>query len=115
MATGVRDQNLINELKLRGIELTDIGEENPPIKLLLCGDVLRKFLTGRIEVIKSGISAIETKLQWSVLGSQKKNALITVISLSLPNFTIPDMWDLDSLGTSDSLRENLRSSWKKKL
>ncbi|GFT73735.1 DUF1758 domain-containing protein [Nephila pilipes] len=93
--SSTRDQNLINEFKLRGIELTNIGEENPPIRLLI-----GKILTSRIEVLKFDLSAIETKL---VLCSQKKNTSITMASLSYQNFTIPDMRDLDSVCISDPI------------
>ncbi|GBO08279.1 hypothetical protein AVEN_150241-1 [Araneus ventricosus] len=55
----VRDKHLLAELENHGIVLTDIGAETPPIRLLLGADVLGRILSGRIEVLKSGISAID--------------------------------------------------------
>ncbi|GBL97007.1 hypothetical protein AVEN_254064-1 [Araneus ventricosus] len=41
------------ELENHCIVLTDIGEETPPIRLLLGADVLGRILSGRIEMLKS--------------------------------------------------------------
>ncbi|GFT86973.1 uncharacterized protein NPIL_530881 [Nephila pilipes] len=72
-------------------------------RLLLGANVFGKISTGRIEVLKSGISAIETKHGWCVLGSRKKNRSITIASLNLQNFTVPDMRDLEFLDVSDPI------------
>ncbi|GBN87812.1 hypothetical protein AVEN_112210-1 [Araneus ventricosus] len=77
----VRDKHFPAGLENHGIVLTDIGEETPPIRLLLGADVLGRILLGKIEVLKSGISAIETSFGWSILGSEKKTTLVNIVTL----------------------------------
>ncbi|XP_054723453.1 uncharacterized protein LOC129233452 [Uloborus diversus] len=96
----IRDPDLVQELKRRGIELTDIGPETPPIDMLIGADFLGGILTGRIEVLPSGITAVETKLGWSVLGPGKKSS-INMVSLCMHHSEIQKIWDLESLGITD--------------
>ncbi|XP_054724268.1 uncharacterized protein LOC129234298 [Uloborus diversus] len=96
----IRDPDLVQELKRRGIELTDIGPETPPIDMLIGADFLGGILTGRIEVLPSGITAVETKLGWSVLGPGKKSS-INMVSLCMHHSEIHKIWDLESLGITD--------------
>ncbi|GBM60453.1 hypothetical protein AVEN_124910-1, partial [Araneus ventricosus] len=97
----VRDKHLLAELENHGIVLTDIGAETPPIRLLLRANVCGRILSGRIEVLKSGISAIETSLGWSILGSEKKKTVVNMVTLCLQNFEIPKIWELQNLGIVD--------------
>ncbi|GIZ05042.1 reverse transcriptase [Caerostris extrusa] len=46
----IRDKTLLTKLASRGIVLTDIGRDKPPIRILLGADVLGSILTGRIEI-----------------------------------------------------------------
>ncbi|GIY77183.1 transposable element Tc1 transposase [Caerostris darwini] len=54
----IRDKTLLTKLASRGIVLTDVGRDTPPIRILLGVDVLGSILTGRIEVFTSGLSAL---------------------------------------------------------
>ncbi|GFW12919.1 uncharacterized protein TNCV_3328521 [Trichonephila clavipes] len=58
----IHDRKLLSELAYRGIKLTDVGRDSPPIRVLLGADILGSILTGRIEVLSSGVSAVETLL-----------------------------------------------------
>ncbi|GBM18133.1 hypothetical protein AVEN_75542-1 [Araneus ventricosus] len=97
----VHDKHLLAELENHGIVLTDTGEETPPLRLLLGAGVLEKILTGKIEVLKAGISAIETSLGWSVLGSEKKTTVVNRVTLCLQNSEIPKIWELEKLDIVD--------------
>ncbi|GBN38075.1 hypothetical protein AVEN_125203-1 [Araneus ventricosus] len=68
----VRDKHLLADLENQDIVLTDIEEETLPIRLLLGADVLRRILSGKFEVLKSG------------------------------NFEIPKIWELEKIGIVDS-------------
>ncbi|KAF8765234.1 hypothetical protein HNY73_023220 [Argiope bruennichi] len=47
----------------RGVTTTaHVGRDSPPIRVLLGADILGSILTGRIEVLSSGVSAVETLL-----------------------------------------------------
>ncbi|GIY86732.1 transposable element Tc1 transposase [Caerostris darwini] len=48
----ISDKTLLTKLASRGIVLTDVGRDTPPIRILLGADVLGSFLTGRIEVCR---------------------------------------------------------------
>ncbi|UYV81508.1 hypothetical protein LAZ67_20001381 [Cordylochernes scorpioides] len=65
----VRDHAILNELKARGINLTDVyqGEERP-IHMLIGSDLLSSILTGKLQILQSGVVATETKLGWTVMG-----------------------------------------------
>ncbi|KFM71124.1 hypothetical protein X975_02399, partial [Stegodyphus mimosarum] len=89
----IRDETLLVELASRGIKLTDVGRDSPPIRILLGADVLGSILTGRIEVLTSGISAVETLLGWTILGLGKKKQVVNMVTLNLQNFELPKMWD----------------------
>ncbi|GBM34832.1 hypothetical protein AVEN_208036-1 [Araneus ventricosus] len=96
----VRDKHFLSEFENHGIILTDIGKETHPLRLLLVADVLGRILLGRIEVLKSSISAIETSLGWSVLGSEK-TTVVNIVTLCLQNFEIPKILELEKLGIID--------------
>ncbi|GFQ79562.1 transposable element Tc1 transposase [Trichonephila clavata] len=49
MLPRIRDESLLADLAARGIKLTDVGKDTPPIRVLLGADVLGSILTGRIE------------------------------------------------------------------
>ncbi|GFY40199.1 integrase catalytic domain-containing protein [Trichonephila inaurata madagascariensis] len=63
----LHDRKLLSELASRGIKLTDVGRDSPPVRVLLEADILGSILTGRIEVLSSGVSAVETLLGWTIL------------------------------------------------
>ncbi|GIX94263.1 reverse transcriptase [Caerostris darwini] len=97
----IRDKTLLTKLASRGIVLTDVGRDTPPIRILLGADVLGSILTGRIEVFASGLSAVETLLGWTILGLGKKKQAVNMVTLSLQNLELPKIWDLEVLDIKD--------------
>ncbi|GFQ86364.1 transposable element Tc1 transposase [Trichonephila clavata] len=77
----IRDENLLAELASRGIKLTDVGRDAPPIRILLGADVLGSILTGRIEILTSGVSAVKTLFGWTILGLGKKKQVVNMQSI----------------------------------
>lgn len=65
----------VDELQAKNINLTDIGGKSNSIEVLIGADVAGKLLTGRKCDLKNGLTAIETRLGWTVLGklSTRKN------------------------------------------
>ncbi|GFT16840.1 uncharacterized protein NPIL_244571 [Nephila pilipes] len=98
------DRNLIAELASRGIKLTDVGQDTPPLSVLLGADVL-----GRIEILTSGISAIETLLGWTILRLGKKKQSVNMVTLALQNIELPKIWDLEVLGIKDPIQRKNKS------
>ncbi|GFY59016.1 DUF1758 domain-containing protein [Trichonephila inaurata madagascariensis] len=81
----IHDRKLLSEPASRGIKLRDVGRDSPPIRVLLGADILGNILTGRIEVLSSGVSAVDTLLGWTILGLGKKREVVNLVTLSLQN------------------------------
>ncbi|KAF8795507.1 hypothetical protein HNY73_000001, partial [Argiope bruennichi] len=105
----ISDRNLIAELASRGIKLIDVGQDTPPIRVLLGADVLGRILTGRVEILAFGISAIETLLVWTILGLGKKKQSVYMVTLALQNIELPKIWDLEVLGIKDPIERKNKS------
>ncbi|UYV82962.1 hypothetical protein LAZ67_22001552 [Cordylochernes scorpioides] len=109
----VRDDAILNELKSRGINLTDVyqGEERP-IHMLIGSDLLSSILTGRMKVLQSGVVATETKLGWTVMGpaigNDMEDSCLIVTSLHVNSFDVQDLWNLDVLDIMDAAEAKYR-------
>ncbi|UYV72960.1 hypothetical protein LAZ67_10001276 [Cordylochernes scorpioides] len=109
----VQDHTILNELKARGINLTDVyqGEERP-IHMLIGSDLLSSILTGRMKILQSGVVATETKLGWTVMGpaigNDMEDSCLIVTSLHVNSFDIHDLWKLDVLGIMDAAETKSR-------
>ncbi|GFY76274.1 integrase catalytic domain-containing protein [Trichonephila inaurata madagascariensis] len=86
-----------------------LEEIRVPIRVLLGVDVLGSILTGKIEVLSSGVSAVETLLGWTILGLGKKREVVNLVTLSLQNMDVPKMWDLEVLGITDPIEKKNES------
>ncbi|GFU30968.1 DUF1758 domain-containing protein [Trichonephila clavipes] len=94
---------------LLSIKIHDVGRDSPLIRVLLGADILGSILTGRIEVLSSGVSAVETLLSWTILRLGKKREVVNLVTLSLQNMDVPKMWDLEVLGITDSIEKKNES------
>ncbi|GFY39840.1 integrase catalytic domain-containing protein [Trichonephila inaurata madagascariensis] len=83
----------------------NVGRDSPPIRVLLGADILGSILTGRIEVLTSGVSAVETLLGWTILELGKKREVVNLDTLSFQNMDVPKMWDLEVLGITDPIEK----------
>ncbi|GFV35096.1 integrase catalytic domain-containing protein [Trichonephila clavipes] len=72
------------------------------INLLIGADVLGKLLTGNSVELESGLTAVETKLGWTVFGkgSCVKNNIVTTLSMHSMNIPVNKLWELEVLGIS---------------
>ncbi|GFX11763.1 DUF1758 domain-containing protein [Trichonephila clavipes] len=67
----INDQNILKELRGKNIHLTDSSCEGAEIDLLIGADVMGKLLTGNVVTLHLGLTAVESKLSWTVFGKQK--------------------------------------------
>jgi len=92
-------------LRERHICLSDTGEEQEAISLLIGADVAGKILTGRVMQINQGITALETKLGWTILGKEldvsEEDTALMVVSMFTNEASVTDLWRLDTLGITD--------------
>ena len=95
-------------LEKKNIRLSDIGERQESISLLIGADVVGKIFTGKVLQINQGIIALETKLGWTILGRNIDNdsgtdTTLTIMSMFTQEANISDLWRLDVLGITDPI------------
>ncbi|GFW15007.1 DUF1758 domain-containing protein [Trichonephila clavipes] len=112
----IEDKRILNELKNKEIILSDLNCKETEIGLLIGADNIGKLLTGNLIEFDSGLTAIETKLGWTVIGkvcSNDKNVMLTTSSLHVRNVSIKELWELDVLGITDPLlNENKKENFE---
>ncbi|XP_011060729.1 PREDICTED: uncharacterized protein LOC105149775 [Acromyrmex echinatior] len=78
------DDTWMDIFEKKDIRLSDTGERQESISLLIGADVAGKIFTGKVLQINQGITALEIKLEWTILEAN-----------------ISDLWRLDVLGITD--------------
>lgn len=68
----LENPNYFSVLKEKNTVLIDVGKDVPHIKLLLGDDVIGQLLTGNVQHDK-GLVAIETPVDWTVMGKQSSH------------------------------------------
>ncbi|GFV61493.1 DUF1758 domain-containing protein [Trichonephila clavipes] len=98
----IEDKQVLNELKRKKIKFTDSFRKETEINLLIGADILGKLLTGNSVELESGLTAVETKLGWTVLGkgSCVKDNIVTTLSMHSMNIPVNKLWELEVLGIS---------------
>lgn len=98
----VTQETCDDDLSHLGIFLNDC---HGPIELLIGADVAGKLMTGGFKRLNSDLTAIETKLGWTILGRTKLNSEETenlvVTSMLTRDVRLTDLWELDCLGIKD--------------
>ncbi|GFW10477.1 putative RNA-directed DNA polymerase from transposon X-element [Trichonephila clavipes] len=81
------------------------------IELLLGADVIGNILTDNSLKLSSGVTVVQTKLGYTVIGKTNTihNSLCNnVVSLHCANFTVTDLWNLDAIGITDPTEDAKR-------
>ncbi|UYV72089.1 hypothetical protein LAZ67_9001784, partial [Cordylochernes scorpioides] len=114
-ATKVTNETFEDIINCRycGINLTDICQgEEISIHMLIGSDLLSGILTGRMQILQSGVVATETKLGWTVMGpaigNDMEDSCLIVTSLHVNSFDVQDLWKLDVLGIMDAAETKSR-------
>lgn len=92
-------------------ELTDYDihvndDYNGPIEILIGADVAGKIITGGYKSLPCGLTAMETRLGWTIMGripriSPEENGISVASCMLSTTRTITELWTLDSLGITD--------------
>ncbi|GFX43538.1 uncharacterized protein TNCV_509871 [Trichonephila clavipes] len=95
-------EKLIRAVIDSGSQNTYVSENETEINLLIGADVLGKLLTGNSVELESGLTAVETKLGWTVFGkgSCVKDNIVTTLSMHSMNIPVNKLWELEVLGIS---------------
>ncbi|GBM34984.1 hypothetical protein AVEN_240349-1 [Araneus ventricosus] len=87
------------------IEITDSVSGEYEIELLIGADLLGSLLTGEIVELDCGLTAVHTKLGWTIMGKQKGTSSMgnvkTTLSMHCRSVNLTEMWDLECLGIID--------------
>ncbi|GFW95314.1 putative RNA-directed DNA polymerase from transposon X-element [Trichonephila clavipes] len=105
------DIHTLQELKEKNITLSDLEAKEHDIELLLEADVIGNILTDNSLKLSSGVTVVQTKLGYTVIGKTNTihNSLCNnVVSLHCANFTVTDLWNLDAIGITDPTEDAKR-------
>ncbi|GFT13853.1 DUF1758 domain-containing protein [Nephila pilipes] len=96
----IENDEIWNELKIKKIVFADFFREETDINLLIGADVLGKLLTGNTVVLECGLTAVETKLGWTVFGKGSCRIDNILLSFSMHSMSLPanKLWKLEVLG-----------------
>lgn len=100
---------LFKKLKPCKIWISDIGVACPKIEVLIGSDLYGKILTGEVKQLDEGLTAINTKLGWTVCGQYgespgKNDRDVSTFhtNFALNEFKVSDLWNLENIGISDA-------------
>ena len=79
----INDKEILKELKEMKIDFSDSFRKETQINLLIGADVIGKLLTGNFIELQSGLTAVETKLGWTVFGKRNLCERDTVLRFSM--------------------------------
>lgn len=93
--------------------LVRLGEGDKSIDLLIGADVMGKLLTGRKYDCENGLTALETRLGWTVMGKcnteiSRCDTVLFNNDLQIEEASVSNLWQLDVLGIQDPLRRKTR-------
>lgn len=69
-------------------------------------DMIGKLLTVNLVDLNCDLTAINTKLIWTVIGKQKfakEHNILTTLSISVRNVPLRELWELETIGISDPI------------
>ncbi|GFU03066.1 DUF1758 domain-containing protein [Trichonephila clavipes] len=66
-------------------------------------DVMGRLLTRNVVTLHAGLTAVESKLGWMILGKQKfcGKDKFTTLSMHVGNIPLQNLWELEVLGITD--------------
>ncbi|XP_033227854.1 uncharacterized protein LOC117179823 [Belonocnema kinseyi] len=104
----------IDELKNEKISFSDVCSEEKSVAVLTGVDVAGKLLTGRLHTLPSGLTAVETRLGWTLMGKvpikreDDLNMVVSAISMFVKEADIKDLWSLGAIGIKDPIEQRLK-------
>ncbi|XP_015120370.1 uncharacterized protein LOC107043389 [Diachasma alloeum] len=103
----------VEELRRKSVKLSDVGEGPLPIALLIGADVAGKLYTGDVLNLQSGLTAVGTRLGWTLMGKTQQNAgqsdsVLSTISMFTQEASVSDLWSLDVLGITDPVEKKTK-------
>ncbi|GFS94200.1 DUF1758 domain-containing protein [Nephila pilipes] len=85
----IESDEILNELKRKKIVFADFFREKTEINLLIGAYVIGKLLTANTVVFECGLTAVETKLEWTMFGKGSRRIDNILPSLSMHSMSLP--------------------------
>ncbi|GBM35228.1 hypothetical protein AVEN_175830-1 [Araneus ventricosus] len=107
----VNEGSSLDELKDLGVILTDTNVSSESIQVLIGADIMSRLLTDKRKLSSSGLVAVETHLEWTLMGkvpqvnTERVNLAVTVTLLFMKEAGISDLWKLDVIGIKDPMEK----------
>ena len=104
----------MQELKQKSIYVADLGDDSDEVELLIGADYYGHITTGRIHQLSMGLTAIETRLGWTISGRCDQNSVkdssvaMNVVSMYVSDAIISQLWDLEAIGIHDEIQRKAR-------
>ncbi|KAF8791296.1 N-acyl-phosphatidylethanolamine-hydrolyzing like protein [Argiope bruennichi] len=89
--TSLQPGPFIEEMKQKGITVSDVGGKDLKIEILIGADVAGALLTVKVHKLENGLVAVESLLGWTVMGE-------------IPEFGVPHLVHLDRIDFIKRLR-----------
>lgn len=93
----------MKQLTQKQIRVSDLQSNNPEIEILVGNDYEGMLMTGHIESLDCGVTAIQYVWGWALSGRRPEGRSSAAVSLSLLacQGSITSLWSLESLGIMD--------------
>ncbi|UYV63002.1 hypothetical protein LAZ67_2002805 [Cordylochernes scorpioides] len=95
----------LEKLKIKGIILSQDNFKGQEIDILIGANYLGMILTGKIVQVEADLTAVETKLGWTLMGNSpiidSNDNVQQTLNLLTTRCDLKDLWDLKVLGIRD--------------
>lgn len=96
----------VNEAKDLDLPENMFSKGSNCVEILIGADVIGKILTGNVKQLSCGVTAMETRLGWTLLGKQpiksvKQSTAMLTTSMLVNDMNVSNLWKLDLLGITD--------------
>ncbi|UYV84129.1 hypothetical protein LAZ67_X001289 [Cordylochernes scorpioides] len=98
---------LLYKLKRKKIYIHPSNFRNEEIDILIGSDYFGQLLTGKVVHLGEDLTAVETKLGWTLMGQSpvvgKEDKVQIALNMLVARNNLKDLWELDILGIQDPI------------
>ncbi|UYV74106.1 hypothetical protein LAZ67_11002128 [Cordylochernes scorpioides] len=98
---------LLYKLKRKRIYIHPSNFRNEEIDILIGSDYFGQLLTGKVVFLGEDLTAVETKLGWTLMGQSpvvgKEDKVQIALNMLVARNNLKDLWELDILGIQDPI------------
>jgi len=107
----------VAELREKRIFVSDIGQIEGEIELLIGSDYYAQWMTGNKLILKNGLVALETQFGWTLYGKLDinfeeeltSNVSMQVSSMFISEASLTQLWDLETIAINDPVDKKSKS------